>query len=138
MSTVRIATTARNAAADAIADLADAGASNGYIEIRTGAMPANPQTAASGTLLATCTFGDPAFGASAVGVVTANAIAGDASPPATGTPGWARVYDSDDAPVLDMDCGTSGATLTIPTDITAGVPFSITAGQFTMPEEWVG
>lgn len=42
----RIATSARNAAADAVVDLLDAGAGAGHIEIRTGAQPATPNTAA--------------------------------------------------------------------------------------------
>ena len=99
---LRLAATARNAACDAIVDLIDAGAGAGTLVIRTGTQPANPQTAATGTTLATLTFSDPAFGNSAAGVATANAITSDTNVDATGTAGWARVYDSDGADPGDV------------------------------------
>lgn len=54
----RISTSARNAAADAVVDLLDAGSGAGYIEIRTGSQPATPNTAATGTTVAP---GAPAY-----------------------------------------------------------------------------
>ena len=57
-----LATAARNAMCDALVDLLDAGAAAAKIEIRSGTRPANPNTAATGTLLATVTLIDPAFG----------------------------------------------------------------------------
>lgn len=104
-----------DAAANAIAALVATDISNGHIEVRTGAMPASPETAASGTLLASYAIGTATVSAAIVSVVAANAPTDDADPPVTGTPGWARIYDSDGAPVLDMDCGTSDAAPTIPT-----------------------
>ncbi len=64
MPVLRHSTAARNAAASAVVGLLDAGPAAGRIEIRSGTMPATPQTAATGTLLATVTLADPAAGAS--------------------------------------------------------------------------
>ena len=46
----RLATSARNASADGVVDLIDAGPAAGYLEIRTGSQPATANTAATGTL----------------------------------------------------------------------------------------
>ncbi len=99
--TFKVSTTARNDACNAIVDLIDGGAGAGTIEIRTGAPPANPQAAATGTLLATLTFGDPAFGNAATGVATANSITSDTNVDATGAAGWFRIYDSDSNAIAD-------------------------------------
>ena len=74
--TVKISTNARNKACDSVVDLLDlgSGVSAGYIEIRTGSKPSNPATAATGTLLATLTFSNPAFGDAASGSATSNTI----------------------------------------------------------------
>jgi hypothetical protein len=93
--TFKIGTTARNAACNGIVDLVDGGAAAGYIEFRTGAPPTNPGDADSGTLLATCTMSDPAFGAADTGVATANSVSSDTSVDASGTPGHFRIKDSD-------------------------------------------
>lgn len=62
-------TAVRNAMADAVVDAIDAGAGAGTLEFQT-----------SGNVeVATLTFSDPAFGAAANGVATANAITADAS-----------------------------------------------------------
>ena len=66
----RLPTAARNAACDAVVDLLDAGAGAGTIKIYTGSQPASANDAASGTLLATITLSDPAFGAASTGVAT--------------------------------------------------------------------
>ncbi len=135
----RLATTARNAACDGIVDLVDAGAGAGLLKIRTGAQPATPQTAATGTLLATLTFSDPAFGAASAGVATANAITSDTNVDATGTAGWARVYDSDDVDptdsVFDMDIGQGSGTLNFDnTSFVAGGTAAISSMTVTVPE----
>jgi len=135
----RIATTARNAAADGIVDLIDAGAGAGTIDIFTGTQPATPQTAATGTLLATLTHSDPAFGAASVGVATANSITSDTNVDATGTAGWARIYDSDGVDptdsVIDMDIGQGSGTLNFDnTSFVAGGTAAITSMTLTVPE----
>ena len=61
----------------------------------TGTQPANANTALSGNmLLATLTFGNPAFGAPASGMLTANAIS-PARRGRLGTATFARIYKSD-------------------------------------------
>lgn len=79
----------RNSLADLVVDLIDAGAGAGYIEFQT-----------SGDVeVATCPFGDPAFGAAATGTATANAITDDSS--ATGgTIAKFRIKDSDNTEVF--------------------------------------
>lgn len=57
--TIRTGIAANKAKLDAMLAALD----GGTIEVRTGAQPATPATAATGTLLATLTFADPAFGA---------------------------------------------------------------------------
>lgn len=57
------------------ADTHCAALDGGTRELRTGAEPASVADPDSGTLIATFTFGSPAFGAAASGVATANAVA---------------------------------------------------------------
>lgn len=133
---IGLATATRNAAADAVAGRFDAGAGAATIEIRTGAKPANPQAAATGTLLATFTVNDPAFGAAAVGIATL-----DVSPAisttavAAGTAGWFRVKDSTGATVVDGTAGTSGTDMILTNAaITNGQVLNLIAGTITQPE----
>lgn len=129
-----ISTAARNAMCNALVDLIDAGSSNGYIQIRTGSQPANPGTAASGTLLATLNMSDPAFGNASTGVATAEAITNDSSADATGTAGYFRIYDSDNTAILDGTVGTSGADINFNTvSFVSGDAVSITSLTVTVP-----
>lgn len=135
MGAITLATTARNAAANGVVDLVDAGAGAGYVEIRTGSAPASPQVAATGTLLATVTLNDPAYGDAATGVCTLDVTpepTGTAV--ATGTAGWARFYDSSANAVFDGACATSGAAVNLATtSIVAGVQVPVTSGSYTQP-----
>lgn len=82
-------TAVRNALADLVVDLIDAGAGAGYIEFQT----------SGDAEVATCPFSDPAFGAAAAGIATASAITDDSS--ATGgTIAKFRLKDSNDLEVL--------------------------------------
>lgn len=128
----RISTAARNAAADAIAALLD----GGYIEIRTGTQPADPQTVASGTLLGTLPLSPTAFGAASNGTVTANAITDDSDADASGTAGWFRGYGSGAVAVIDGNItGTSGGgdMELDDTAIVQGGVISVTSWTMTMP-----
>lgn len=107
----RLATSARNAAANGVVDLLDAGAGAGTMAIRTGAQPTNVGDADSGTLLGTLTFSDPAFGNAATGVATASAITMDSSADASGTAGHFRLKDSDANIVADGTCGQGSGDL---------------------------
>lgn len=108
--TVNINTQARNNAGDAIVDLIDQGSlnPNGYMEIRSGTKPPSPQAAATGTLLATNAFSNPAFGNFSSGAAAANTIADDTNIDATGTAGWFRIYDRDGNAVMDGDITATG------------------------------
>ena len=136
MANVRLANASNQAACDAVVDLIDGGAGAGTIQIRSGTQPADADDAATGTLLATLTFSDPAFGAaSTAGVATANAITQDSSADATGTATWARVLDSNSATIFDCDVNTTGATINLNTvSIVAGATVSITSFTVTHPD----
>ncbi len=89
MAVLRLSTTARNALANALATTINANGNAGTIKIYSGSQPADPQTAPSGTLLATITLPNPPFGSAATGVITANAIT-QVNAGASGTAGWAE------------------------------------------------
>lgn len=133
---MKISNLARSAAADAVVDLIDGGAGAGYIQVRTGAAPTNTTDANSGTLLATLTFSDPAFGAASSGVATANAITSDSSVDATGTPGHFRAFDSNNVCIWQGTAG-SGQELDISGlvggDLIAGGTLSCSSMTYTQP-----
>jgi len=129
--TIKIGTSARNAAADGVTALLN----SGTIEIRTGSAPSNPGTTASGTLLATLTFAATAFGAASTGVATAGTIAGDASADASGAAGYFRAKSSGDVAIFDGTVSTSGADLNLNSvDIVTGGTVDITSMTYTQPE----
>ena len=133
--TLSLANTARTAMCDALVDLLDAGTGAGTIEIRSGTRPANPNTTATGDVLATITLKTPAFGSASNGVATIN----DPDPVtavAAGTATWFRAYDGDGNAVFDGDVGVtgSGADLELATtSITTGLTVDITGGTVTVP-----
>jgi hypothetical protein len=132
-----LSTTARNAGADAVGNLADAGAGPGTIKIYTGSSP-GPDSAVTGTLLAEFTLSDPAFGAAATGVKTLDITPAveDTSANATGTAGYARLADSVPATVMDLTVTATGGGGDIELNsvsINAGVVVTITSGTITMP-----
>lgn len=133
--TLTLATTARNAMADALVDLLDAGSGAGTIQIRSGTRPADPNTAATGTLLATVTLADPAFGSASTGVATL-ADPAPVTAGASGTATWFRALDSTGAAVMDgrVTATGGGGDLTLATtSLTSGLSVDITGGTITMP-----
>jgi len=130
-----LSTATRNAACDAVVDRADAGTGAGTIQIRSGTRPATANDAATGTLLATVTLADPAYGAAAAGVATLTdpaAVTGIAD----GTATWFRMLDSTSATVLDgsVTATGGGGDLTLnTTTISTGVSVDVTGGSITMP-----
>jgi hypothetical protein len=132
----KLADTQRNACANAVVDAIDGGAGPGTLEVFTGAAPTNTTDADSGTKLATATFADPAYGNAAAGVATNNAITGDSSVDATGTPGHYRIKDS--AAVVIWQ-GTAGAaqelaiTGLVGGQMIAGGTFSVSTLTWTQP-----
>lgn len=132
----RLPTASRNAACDAIVDRVDGGAGAGTLQVRTGAQPASANDAASGTLLATLTLNDPAFGAASTGVATLDVDPElTATAVADGTAGWFRVLDSTGATVFDgsITATGGGGDLTLATTtITTGLTVRVTSGTFTV------
>jgi hypothetical protein len=123
----------RTTCVDAIVDSLDAGSGAGTIAIRSGTRPATPTTTATGTLLATVTLPDPAFGAGSAGVATINDPTG-VTAVATGTASWFRAFDSDGNAKFDGSVGTSGADLNLSTvSIVSGATVDITGGTVTVP-----
>ena len=98
--TLAYSTIAKNAAANAIASLINS-AGRGYVQLRTGAKPATPDTAVSGTLLATFTLQTTSFSDAVGGVISANGLPLTGNIVASGTAGWFRVFKGNGAAVLD-------------------------------------
>lgn len=134
---IELPTASRNAACDAVVDLADGGTPPGLIRVYTGTKP-GANNAASGTLLAEFTLSNPAFTAAATGVATL-----DVTPALTdtgitdGTAGWFRlVTGTTFATVIDgtvTATGGGGDLQLNTTTIATGVNVEITGGTITMP-----
>ena len=131
---LRLSTTVRNNACNAVVDSIDAGAGAGTLKIYTGAQPSNVSDNPSGTLLGTCTFSDPAFGNASTGVATASPITGDSSADASGTAGHACIFDSDSNPLMDMTCGLGSGDVNFDNNvIVAGGTITISSMTVTVP-----
>ena len=137
----RIGVAARDDACDGIVDGVDAGGT-GYFEIRTGAAPATPATASSGTLLATCACSATAFddagsaGGNADGVATAETITSDTDADDSGEAGYFRLYSGGAVVVAQGTCADSGADLNFDdATIVAGGTVAITGFTITVPME---
>ena len=129
-----LANATRSAACDAIVDRIDVGGA-GTIQIRSGTRPANADTTATGTLLATVTLAATAFGSASNGVATL-ADPAAVTAVATGTATWFRVISGGGSTVMDGDVGatSSGADLELATtSITSGLSVDVTGGSVTMP-----
>lgn len=130
---------ARNNSGNAIVDLIDVGSinNNGYMQIRTAPRPATPYSPATGTLLATLPFSNPAFGNFNSGMAIANPIGEDNNLAATGRAAWFRVYDRDNQPVFDGSISVSGGDGDITFDIidfVQGGKVSLSSWAAIMPE----
>ncbi|MCP4126929.1 MAG: hypothetical protein GY753_07695 [Gammaproteobacteria bacterium] len=117
-------TAAKNAAANAVVDLLDAGSGAGTLVLYL----------ANGTTeVATLTFSDPAYGAAASGTAQENSITDDSS--ATGNASPATVFkamDSDSNVVFEGTVGTAGADLNLTNNtIAAGEAVSVTDFSYT-------
>jgi hypothetical protein len=126
----------RNTMTDAIVDSLDAGAGPGTIQIRSGTRPTDPSVTATGTLLATVTCADPAFGASSAGSATISDPAA-VTAVATGTATWFRALDSNAAACFDglVTATGGGGDLTLTTTaIVSGMQVDITGGTITVPQ----
>lgn len=131
-------TAVRNALADTFVDRFDAGPGPGTIQIRSGTRPASANDTATGTLLATVTLADPAFGNSGASVVGRADLVDPAAATgvADGTATWWRGADSTGATVTDgsVTATGGGGDLTLnTTTISTGVSVDVTGGSITMP-----
>lgn len=133
--TLSIATTYRNAMCDALVDGLDAGAGAGTIKIYDGTRPANPNASITGTLLATVTCIDPAFGTASAGAATLSDPA-SVTAVATGTATHFRAADSNSNAIFDgsVTATGGGGDLTLATvSITSGLTIDLTGGTVTVP-----
>lgn len=139
-SDVKISVAASNAACNAIVDLVDGGAGDGYLQIRTGSPPANTAAANTGTLLVQQNFSDPAFGNAGASVDRrADAAAVDQGTVlANGDAGHFRVFDSNNVCILQGTAGEAAdspdLTLDEKTMVTDGT-CDITSFYVTVPEQ---
>ena len=125
-----------NTEADAVAALCN----SGQLKIYDGAQPATGDTAIGAqTLLVTLTLNATAFGASAAGVITANAITSGTAG-ATGTASWFRLFRSDGTTAMwDGSVGTATANLIIPsTSIVATTTIGATSFTHTIAKSTAG
>jgi hypothetical protein len=118
-------TASRNALADAVDDLVNAGSGPGYIQIR-----------ASTTVLGRVTCSDPAFGNASVGVITLSGTPLSGTATGTGTADNFKMYDSADVERVGGTVslsGNGGDLILDNTSIVSGQTITITAGTITMP-----
>lgn len=134
--THRLAAGSRSAAADAVVDRVDAGSGPGTLKVYSGSQPATPATSPSGTLLATFTLNDPAYGSASTGVAALSVSpALSTTGVAAADAGWFRVADSDGTAVFDGACGTSGQELNLSTvTVSVGLTITISSGSYTQPQ----
>jgi len=136
MPIVHLSDAARNAVVNTLAALIDADTDPGEIHFYSGTMPATVATAITSQIfLGKATFSATAFGSASSGSATANAFtagAGEADPGTVAT--WARVFDGAGTAIMDVDVGTSGATINLTnTTILLGATITITSGSLSMP-----
>jgi hypothetical protein len=132
---MKLGTTGRNGSVNGVVDALDVGG-GGFLDIYTGAPPANPQTAPSGTLLVSMPLSNPAAGNSSGGTATFNTIA-DAIAAATGAAGWFRLRDAAGTSIVDgtVTATGGGGDITFNTvAFIAGGTVSMTSLAATCPE----
>lgn len=124
--TIQYSTTVNNARLDAIETAIGTSA---ILKIRSGAAPANPATADSGTVLATINLPSDWMNAASSGTKTKSGTWQDTSADATGTAGHFRLYASDGTTChIQGTCGTSGADMILDSvNFTMGQSFTVTS-----------
>lgn len=122
--------TARNAYANSIKTLIDAGGVSGYIEIYTGTRPATGGAAT--TLLSSHTLSYPC--GNVVGPkLTFSAIGSDMSAIGGGVPSWLRIYDSNGNQAVDGSAGGNGNDIVVvPNTIGSGNRVDINSLEMTL------
>jgi len=128
---------------NAAVDRVDSGTGAGIVQGFSGAQPADPDTAATGTLLHENVMADPAFGAASDNnpgaIATAGAIAGTTAL-ATNTVGYGRISSTNDGatPLDDLFDGSAGTAdanyIYNTTAIVTGADVDVTSLTVTQPE----
>ena len=117
MAILRSRTTTANKALTQYKDDLDAGSGPGTAKIYSGTMPATPETAATGTLLAELVLAKPC-GVVADKKLTFSAITQDLEANNTGYAGYVRLADSDGNAVIDGDVTSTGGTGVLKLNVT--------------------
>ena len=135
MAILRSRTTTANKALTQYKDDLDAGSGPGTAKIYSGTIPATPETAATGTLLAELVLTKPC-GVVADKKLTFSAITQDLEANNTGYAGYVRLSDSDGNAIIDGDvtstAGTGVLKLNV-TLITALGPVFINSFELSIP-----
>ena len=135
MAILRSRTTTANKALTQYKDDLDAGSGPGTAKIYSGTIPATPETAATGTLLAELVLAKPC-GVVADKKLTFSAITQDLEANNTGYAGYVRLSDSDGNAVIDGDVTAVGGTGVLKlnvTLITALGPVFINSFELSIP-----
>lgn len=135
MAILRSRTTTANKALTQYKDDLDAGSGPGTAKIYSGTMPATPETAATGTLLAELVLAKPC-GVVADKKLTFSAITQDLEANNTGYAGYVRLADSDGNVIIDGDVTAIGGTGVLKlnvTLITAMGPVFINSFELSIP-----
>lgn len=135
MAILRSRTTTANKALTQYKDDLDAGSGPGTAKIYSGTMPATPETAATGTLLAELVLAKPC-GVVADKKLTFSAITQDLEANNTGYAGYVRLADSDGNVIIDGDVTSTGGTGVLKlnvTLITALGPVFINSFELSIP-----
>lgn len=128
---VSYTTTLRSSRMTQVLNAVDAGAGAGYIRAYSGSVPANVGASlGAATQLCECTCSDPS-GSVTSGVLTFSTITQDSSGDASGTPTFARVFDSTGAAVLQCSAGVGSGDLNFGAAIVSGQPVQITSFVIT-------
>ena len=135
MAILRSRTTTANKALTQYKDDLDAGSGPGTAKIYSGTMPATPETAATGTLLAELVLAKPC-GVVADKKLTFSAITQDLEANNTGVASYVRLADSDGNVVIDGDVSGTGGTGVLKlntTIVTALGPVFINSFELSIP-----
>lgn len=136
MAILRISSAAANAELDALTALFDNGGA-GYIEFRTGTMPAAVADAPTGIVVGTSALSVPAFQPAVNGTATANSVGNSTQAPGGGphTVTWARIYDGLGNAIMDCDVGVGpGFTVNIANSANVNTGDSIVVNSFTLTQ----
>jgi hypothetical protein len=133
--TLSVTTAIAQSMATTIATAINVGTPASKIAVYTGAKPASPDVAASGTLLGEVSLTDPVQESVTAGVITL-----DFEPDLTmttvgaGVASWFRIKDGNGAGVIDGTVGTSVADMIVSTvSWTVGSTVILTSGVITVP-----